>query len=313
MPTTSRETRTGLLKVAAAAIIWGTIPVFTRMAPVPATVKVFWRCAFAGVAIVVWMATRGRLRELVDIPWRTRLQLMGQGALLTLNWVLFLGAIDRTDVAVAELLAYTGPVLVAALAPFVTRERFDVRVVLPLALSLGGTAVILLPHLGDVGRGGLLGPAMAFASAFTYALLIVRSKKLLAGVSNETLMVTEYVIATLLLAFAVPASPPLHDVRAWAGLLALGLIDTAFTGILFVSALRHVRTDHAAILTYGEPVSGVLFAALLLGEALTPGAVVGGVLVVAGGMMVARLSPIAGMEAPGELQAEEASSGGNQG
>ena len=64
-------------------------------------------------------------------------QVAAQGALLTLNWVLFLSALDRTSVATAELLGYTGPVFVALFAPFVTGERFDKRIFVPLALSLG--------------------------------------------------------------------------------------------------------------------------------------------------------------------------------
>jgi len=305
MPKTTDETRSGLLRVSLAAVLWGTIPVFARMAPVDATVKVFWRCGFAAIALLAYMAATGRLGELRRLPRRRLAALVVQGALLTLNWVLFLGAIDRTEVAVAELLAYTGPVLVAALAPFVTRERFDRRIVLPLALSLGGTAIILLPHAAGFGRHGLLGPAMAFASAFTYAVLILRSKRLLAGVSNETLMVVEYLTATVLLSWAVLASPPLAETRAWGGLLALGLIDTALAGLIFLSGLRRVRTDHAATLTYAEPVSAVLFAAAFLGEALTANALLGGALVLSAGVLVSRLVPSGGIETPEELATED--------
>ena len=48
---------------------------------------------------------------------------------------------------------------------------------------------------------------------------------------------------------------------AYGALLTLGLVQTAFAGVLFLSGLRRVRTDHAAILTYAEPVSAVAFAA----------------------------------------------------
>ena len=57
-----------------------------------------------------------------------------------------------------------------------------------------------------------------------------------------------------------------------------------------------MRADHAAILTYVEPVSAVLFASAFLGEALTPATVVGGALVVSGGILVARIETRAGVE-----------------
>ena len=38
-------------------------------------------------------------------------------------------------------------------------------------------------------------------------------------------------------------------------------MHTALAGFIFLSGLRRVRTDHAAILTYTEPASAVVFAA----------------------------------------------------
>ena len=76
-------------------------------------------------------------------------------------------------------------------------------------------------------------------------------------------------------------------------MLTLGLVQTAFAGIIFLGGLRATRTDHAAILTYTEPVAAVVFAAAFLGEALTAWTAIGGAMVVAGGLTVARLSPAA--------------------
>ena len=85
-------------------------------------------------------------------------------------------------------------------------------------------------------------------------------------------------------AATVPAS------RAeYAALATLGIVHTALTGFLFLGGMRRVRTDHVAILTYVEPVSAVVLAAIFLGEPLTAATLVGGVLVVAGGVLVARI------------------------
>ena len=239
--------------------------------------------------------------ELRALGGRKLLQVAGQGAILTLNWFLFLSALDMTTVATAELLGYTGPVFVAALAPLVTRERFDTRILLPLALSLGGIVVILAPQGLSVANGEeLLGAAFAFASALTYATLLLRSKKILRGISGSALMLVEYSVASaILLPFVVvlysrgqgPTTP-----RAYAALATLGIVQTAFAGLVFLGGLRRIRTDRAAILTYTEPVSAVLFAALLLGEPLTVPTVVGALMVVAGGLVVARLEAPAARE-----------------
>ncbi len=284
----------GLARIAAAGLVWGTIPLVLRAADGASVVKVFYRVFVAGLAMLVFMSVTGRLPEIARLSRRKIIQVAGQGALLTLNWFLFLTALDLTNVATAELLGYTGPVFVAALAPFVTGESFERKILLPLGLSLGGILVILAPqglHLGS-GRE-LTGAVLAFCSALTYSALLLRSKKILKGISGSALMLIEYTVASVLLAPFVFAAYSRGDGPSGAGsysaLIALGLVHTAFAGLLFLGGLRRVRTDHAAILTYTEPVSAVVFAAALLGEPLTAATIAGGAMVVAGGLVVARI------------------------
>jgi drug/metabolite transporter (DMT)-like permease len=293
-PTRSRASLTGLVLVASAGLVWGTIPIALAAARSAPVIAVFARVLIAGVVMAVWMtATRG-WREVAGLPRAKVAQLVIQGVVLTVNWVLFLSALDLTNVATAELLGYMGPVFVALLAPFVTKERFDPRIIVPMTLALGGIVVILAPQgLGVAGGRQLLGAVLAFCSALTYSVLLLRSKKILHGVTARALMVVEYGVASvLLLPFAVwlfwQGQGP-HTAGAYLGLATLGVVHTAFAGLLFLAGLRLVRTDHAAILTYAEPASAVVFAALFLGQALSLSTVVGGLMVVAGGALVARL------------------------
>jgi drug/metabolite transporter (DMT)-like permease len=180
----------------------------------------------------------------------------------------------------------------------VTGERFDSRILLPLSLALGGIVVILAPQgLAVAGGRELLGAALAFASALTYATLLLRSKKILHGITGTALMVVEYTVASALL---LPFVAVLYSrgqgpttLQSYGALLVLGLVQTAFAGVIFLGGLRRTRTDHAAILTYTEPVAAVVFAAAFLGEALTAWTAIGGAMVVAGGLAVARLTPSA--------------------
>jgi len=293
-----RETP-ALAQVALAATIWGSIPVFVRAVDASSFVIVFWRVAFAGLTLLTYLAARGRLREVLTLPRRRVFALMGMGALLTLNWVLFFTAISLTDVAVAVLLAYCGPVFVAALTPLVTREPFDRRVVVPLALALGGVAVIVNPASAAFdGSQAIVGAGLAFASAVTYAVLVLNAKRLLQGIPATVYMVVEYGTACMLLLPVVLLSEGPSAPREWLSLAALGVVNTALTGFLFLSALRRARADHAAIITYAEPVSAVVIAALVLGEPLTAGTVLGGVLVVVAGIIVSRLRTGASVEGP---------------
>ncbi len=294
------ESRVALLKVAIAAVTWGTIPLLVRAVDVNAAVIVFWRVAFAGAAIAVVGLVTGQLKTWRAVPMRRRFAILGMGVLLALNWVLYLGALQLTSVAVATLLAYCGPVIVAALTPAVTKEPFDRRIVPPLLLSFGGIVAII--GLQDIVVGGgtrLLGAGLALASAFTYASLVLNVKRVVAGVPSVVYMTGEYLSAGLVLLPAVLLLPGPTRAVEWGALAALGIVNTAITGLLFISALRRVRADHAATLTYAEPVSSVLLSAAFLSEPITLATAIGGVLVVAGGIRVARMEPQQGIETPG--------------
>ena len=299
-PLATASYRGGLARIAFAGVIWGSIALLSRQVQASAFVIVFWRVTFAGLTIATYLALKGRLGELVRLPARRKLALAGMGALLALNWVLFFSALKLTDVAVAVLLAYCGPIFVTALSPLVTREPFDRRVLVPLALALIGTAVIVGPRELRLSEGThLLGAGLAFASAFTYAVLVLNAKRLLKGIPATVYMLGEDITAALLLLPVVLTTPGPSGPVEWGSLLTLGVVHTAFTGFLFLSALRTVRADHAAVLTYAEPVSAVVFAALFLAEPLTLATVAGGALVVLGGVVVARMVPTPGIEAPG--------------
>lgn len=308
---TPRQRLIGLARIAIACLVWGSIPLVIRAADGASIVKVFGRMFFAGIVVAGIMISTRRLGEITALPRKKLFQVMLQGLLLTLNWFLFMTALDMTDVATAELLAYTGPIFVAALAPFVTGERFDRRIIAPLAIAMLGLIVILVPHgAGITGRRELIGAGLAFASAITYATLLLRSKKILRGISSLSLMMVQYIVATIVLsplvvyAYATGNGPT--SARSYLALITLGVVHTALAGLVFLGGLRRVRTDHAAVLTYIEPVSAVLLAALFLAEPLGASTVIGGVLVIAGGIFVARLDTVDASETlPIELTSAE--------
>ncbi|MBS3956819.1 MAG: DMT family transporter [Clostridiales bacterium] len=290
----SRSASAGIARIAIAATVWGSIAIFVRGAESHPAVVVFWRVAFAALAIGAYLAFRGRLGELMALPPRTKLIIAGMGVLLTLNWVLFLAALSLTKVAVAVLLGYCGPIIVAVLNPIIARQPFDARIVAPLALALGGTAIIVGPQNIALQEGThLLGAGLALASAITYALLIVIVKQLLKDIPASTYMFGEYLVAMLVLLPAVLLLDGPATLLQWGSVATLGIVHTAFTGALFLTGLRLVRADHAAIITYAEPVSAVLFAAAFLGERIGLFTIAGGALVIIGGLIVARLKPAA--------------------
>jgi drug/metabolite transporter (DMT)-like permease len=290
----------GLARIGLAGVIWGSIPIFVRMVEASPFVIVFWRVAFGAATALLYLLVSGRIREVKALRGRNALALVGVGALVAVNWVLFFGAFALTRVAVVELVGYTGPVVVAALLPFVSRERFDRRIIFPLMLAFGGTALILgLGQLSVEGGRTFWGAAMAFGTALVYAVLMLVGKRLLCRMSSLVLAFGQYSVASVLLLPAAIMLPGASSAKEWGALAGLGIFHTTTAILIFLSGLRVVRADHAAVITYAEPVTAVVFAALFLAEPLTWVTAVGGVAVIAAGILVARLAPSSGVEVGG--------------
>lgn len=291
---------TGVLGILLASFIWGTLPIILKQINGASHVIVFYRVFFAFLAISLLFLVRGKTALLKVPNRRTVIIMMQQGVLLGINWMLFIGAFQYAKVATVELLCYAGPLLVTILAPFVLHEKLKPTIFIPLGFSFVGLLIILVPHGVNFDQSELLGASMASLSAFTYAALTLRNKKVLPSVKTTVFVWYEYLAASLfLLPFALYSTAigngPTGAVSFF-WLVTIGVVHTGFTGLLFFAGLRRLRADQSAILTYMEPVSAIVLAALLLREPLTLPTIIGGLMVVVGGTLVARMDAQAHIE-----------------
>jgi drug/metabolite transporter (DMT)-like permease len=277
---------TSSLTIVACALSWGFIPILVREVDLSPLTLVFARVTLSCTFLAATLVVIGR-RDLLRAPPRSVLAL---GPLLALHWCLYFAAIKQTSVASAVLVTYTGPVFMALLAPALLREHVPGVSIAALASSLAGIALITMPSGGgeEVRAAGV---ALALGAAVTMALLIVLLKRYAADVTPVTVAFWEDLVAAIVLiptAFVGRIALGGADV---AYLLTIGVLLTGAAGIAYVSALRHVPATTAGILMYMEPVAAALLAAALLGEGLTPPVIVGGLLILGAGTLVALRSP----------------------
>ena len=290
----------GICAILCASFIWGTIPLILRLIDGSSSIKVFWRVCFAFLAITTWLIVSGRIKLVFQVGKKALAAGLIQGIVLGINWALFLGAFERANVATVELLGYMGPVFVTILAPFFLSDKFDKRIIVPLIMAFIGMTIILNPRSIAVGSHEFIGAAMAAASAVTYAMLTIIGKKLIARIEMDVLLWFEELGAALvllplaLIAYRTGNTPTAPSQYAWLALL--GTVHTALAGWLFFVGLKKLPADQAAIFTYMEPTSAVILAALFLNEPLTTEALLGGILIIIGGTIVARIDASKGVE-----------------
>ena len=66
----------------------------------------------------------------------------------------------------------------------------------------------------------------------------------------------------------------------------MGLLHQAVGTTLFYTGLRRIKAQHSAILTYLDPLAATILAAVVLAEKITIGSTIGGLLIIASGVII---------------------------
>jgi drug/metabolite transporter (DMT)-like permease len=196
----------------------------------------------------------------------------------------------------AALLMLALPVSTAVMAYFVLGERMTPVRWLSFALALAGVlecSGIDWKELNFTSGRFLLGNLMIFLSVNGSAFYNAYSKKLLARYSPlQVLLYSYYAVFAFMLPITLYAEPqgfsnlPQFSLTVWLGLLMLALFQYFLSMVIFLNVLTRLDATQAGLSNYLIPFFGVLIAALVLHERLTPFMVVGGILVLASTLLV---------------------------
>ena len=275
----------GCLAVAVASVIWGSNGVIVNHVFLPSYTIAFFRVFFATLSLWLGVLLTQRWRDMrVRGAWRILVIL---GLLLALGWAFLFQAMKLIPIGNAVLLNYTAPVFVALLAPIILRERVRRTTLYALALSVAGILLISSTQDFQVHDLSLLGVVSALSAGFLYALFVVFAKKTLTNLSGYSVALYSYSFSSVFLVPSLVQVDLSISLSSWLLLVLLGVFNTAFAVTLYLRGLRLIKAQEAAVLTYIEPASAVGFGYLLLAQQPTPTMIVGGLLILSAGYIVA--------------------------
>lgn len=299
--------------VVLAAVCFGTLGPLSRFAGdagVESLALVTWRAALGGACMVVFIAGslalgRRPLRSFRTLGRRDRWSLLGAAVANTvLNLAVFV-AFARISIALALLVFYLYPALVAAASVLWFGERLDSLRWGALAISLLGT-VLVVAGAGSLGALDLVGIGLAFVAALSQAVYVLLARHGFSGVPGPQAAAVTMLLATLFYAVgglaagqAAVFAQPLASGGALLPVVLAGVVGAGIPTVCFIGGIRLLGAPRAAILATLEPVVGVGLAALLLGEQPTLVQLLGGVLIIAAGVLLQ-------LRAPDELAEHEA-------
>ena len=248
---------------------------------------VLLRTLIGGVLLTALVTARGgfeRAGVRKDI-----LPLVLGGVALGMNWVALFESYQLLNVSLATLIYYVGPILVLLSSPVLFKEKLTGRKLVSVLFVAAGLVCIS----GSIVLGGMkaAGLVAAVISALFYAALIIFNKKVVHTRGLQTAALEVDVAFVVVLVYALLTTGLPHPVAADLPYIGvIGVVNTGLAYLLYFSGLQKLSGQSAALISYIDPVSALIFSALLLGETMTPVQMVGAVCII-GGAMFGELKP----------------------
>ena len=205
-------------------------------------------------------------------------------------------AVTYMQVSVALLLEYTAPVAVVMWLWLRHGHRPSGLTLLGAAIAASGLVLVLDVISGaELSTVGVLWALGAMVGAASYFVISADESNGLPGISLAAggLFVASLVLGAAgaigVLPFHVSTADAVYDgftVPWWQPVLALGLVTAAFAYVTGIEAGRRLGSRLASFVALGEVLAAVIWAWLLLGELPRPVQLAGGLLVLAGVVVV---------------------------
>ncbi|WP_430397804.1 EamA family transporter RarD [Ferrovibrio sp.] len=263
----------GILFAAIAYCAWGLSPLYFRMAgfmtPLEITAqRVLWACLLC----FVLLAAMGKLPLLARAVANRRLVgvLAITSAMMLLNWLLFVYAIDTRQVMSASLGYYINPLVAVLLGRLVLKEKVN-----PVQWAMLALAAVGVTVLGTAAANTGIWISLAIAISWgIYALLRKRNPvDSLVGFTLEILLPLPIAIGYLAWHGGGALGP------AWNGLLSADLVPllllvfagviTAIPLVAFGAGQSRLTMASMGLMQYISPTLQFLLATLLWGESFT--------------------------------------------
>jgi len=208
------------------------------------------------------------------LPVRQRMLVAGTGAAMAFNVGCWFAGIERIGPALPTVISVCcAPAIVALVSLLRGYERPSARLLLALALALGGVLLVALPAGGTaLPPGHVAGLAWSLGSAFCYALMVLGNARMPVAIPAVSASAWGMAVSTLcVLVVALPQGwqGPSRSVDWW-GVAYTGVVTTSLAYLCFAWGARRLSPTAAVIGSLVEPLVAAVLAAWWLAEPMAP-------------------------------------------
>jgi drug/metabolite transporter (DMT)-like permease len=264
----------GILAVSTAAI-------FIKLCDAPSLMIATYRLGLASLMLLPLALHQQRYQRITRSRWPS---LILSGTFLSFHFATWIASLKYTSVASSVVIVSTNPVFCALISHFLLKDRISKALTWGIVLSVVGTLIVCHNDL-RLSKISLYGDVLALMGALFGAGYFLLGNRIRKQTDLISYIFPVYGVCALMLvlfsvAFRVPFTG--YSVRTYLFLLLLAVVPQLIGHTCFNWALRYLSAPLVALVILGEPVLSTFFAWLILGETLTWGKAMGGLLIFGG-------------------------------
>lgn len=271
------------IRLITAMLTFGSIGVFVKNIDQSSSEIAFLRGMIGSLFLIGISILIRQKPSLQHIKENGRLLLLS-GAAIGFNWILLFQSYKYTTISNATLSYYFAPVFVMLLAPLFLKEKLTVVKVGCIITAMIG--LFLIVNVGDSGTESssnhVVGVLYGLSAAVLYASVILMNK-FIKNLSGFETTVIQLLLAALVLLPYVLLKDQLNllaiTLHSWIFILILGIVHTGIAYFLYFSSFKELKGQTIAVLSYIDPISAVVLAAIFLGESMSIIQILGGILI----------------------------------
>lgn len=258
-------------------VIFGTIGIFVNYIGLPSGVIAAFRGIVGAVVILVVMILTGRKVDLKAVKKKLHV-LLASGVAIGFNWILLFEAYRFTGIPVATVCYYTAPIIVVIASIFVFKEKLKAKQIICVFVALIGVALVSGVFQSDSSK--ITGVVCGLGAAGLYASVMMMNKfmgnvevyeRTVMQLASAGLVVLPYALLNMGEISFNPKSAIL--------LVIVGVVHTGFAYLLYFGAIKKLRSQTVAILSYIDPASAIILSSIVFMQLPTVYEFVGVVLI----------------------------------
>lgn len=273
----------GKFKFIIAMLIFGSIGLFVKQIPLSSAEIAFCR-GIIGSLFLISISFFTRQKPSWPLIRKNGLLLLFSGIAIGLNWILLFQSYKYTTIPNATLSYYCAPIFVLLLAPFVLKERLTLTKFACILTAMIGLFMIVQTGSGDTSGDyqHTVGILYGLSAAVLYAGVILLNKFIKDLPGFETTVMQLFIAALVLVPYVLLKNPFFGSHITGSSLLFIlivGIVHTGMAYFLYFTSLKDLPGQSIAVLSYIDPISAVMMAALFLGERMSLLQIFGGLLI----------------------------------